>query len=34
MLYITFKKSEKTLIFVDGYFDLNYDDEWLLDPLV
>lgn len=34
MLYITFKKSEKTLIFVDGYFDLNYGDEWLLDPFI
>lgn len=34
MLYITFKKSKDVLMFVDNYFNLNYDDAWLADPFV
>ena len=34
MLYITFKKSEDVLVYVDNYFDLNYDDDWFDDDLV
>ena len=34
MLYITFQKSKDVLMFVDEYFNLNYEDNWLEDPLV
>lgn len=34
MLYITLKKSKDVLMFVDNYFNLNYDDAWLADPFV
>lgn len=34
MLYITFKKTEDVLFYIDNYFDLNYDDIWFDDPLV
>lgn len=34
MLNISFMKSEKTIVNVDGYFNLNYEDEWFDDILV
>lgn len=34
MLYITFKKTEDTIIDVDGYFDDCFEPEWLEDTLV
>ena len=34
MLYITFQKNDDVLVAVDNYFNMNYDDEWLTDPLV
>lgn len=34
MLYITFKKSDDVIMGVDGYFNFNYEDEWLSDPVV
>ncbi|WP_443596452.1 DUF4869 domain-containing protein [Agathobacter sp.] len=34
MLSITFRKSDNVLIYVDNFFDMNYEDEWLDDPFV
>lgn len=34
MLYITFKKTEEVLIYVNNYFDVNYDEEWFQDTFV
>lgn len=34
MLKVLFRKTPEVLIQTDGYFDLNYEDEWLNDPLV
>ncbi len=34
MLYITFKKTEEVLIYVNNYFDVNYDEEWFQDAFV
>lgn len=34
MLYITFKKTKDVLIYVDNYFNMNYEDEWFEDELV
>lgn len=34
MLMYTFYKPEDMIFDVDSYFDHNYEDEWLEDPLV
>lgn len=34
MLYITFNKTKDVLIYIDNYFDMNYEDEWFEDELV
>lgn len=34
MLNITFNKTEDVLVYVDNYFNLNYDDAWFSDSLV
>lgn len=34
MLYITFKKSDGVLIYIDSYFNLNYEDIWFEDQLI
>ena len=34
MLYITFKKTEDVLIYINNYFDVNYDEEWFQDSFV
>lgn len=34
MIFVTFKRPDDMIEFVSGYFDHNYEDEWLEDPLV
>lgn len=34
MLYITFQPSKQMIWNVQGYFNFNYQDEWLDDPMV
>lgn len=34
MLYITFKKTEDVVIYINNYFDVNYDEEWFQDSFV
>lgn len=34
MLYITFKKTEDVVIYINDYFDVNYDEEWFQDSFV
>lgn len=34
MLNIRFGAVEDTIYYVDGFFDSDYEDEWLEDPLV
>lgn len=34
MLYITFKKTEDVVIYINNYFDVNYDEEWFQDLFV
>lgn len=34
MLYITFKKTEEVLVYINNYFDVNYDEEWFQDAFV
>lgn len=34
MLYISFNSTDKTIQAVDAYFNFNYEEEWLNDPLV
>lgn len=34
MLNIRFGATDSTITYVDGFFNSDYEDEWLLDPLV
>lgn len=34
MLKVLFRKTPEVILRTDGYFNFNYEDEWLNDPLV
>lgn len=34
MLNIRFGATDSTVTYVDGFFNSDYEDEWLLDPFV